>query len=93
VTPTPTGRYYLTDLLAPRNPAGFYGPYAFGLSAHSPVYTAFAGGDGQVGIHGTDQPELLGRDVSHGCLRVANDVIRRLAKLVPLGTPVLISRT
>jgi lipoprotein-anchoring transpeptidase ErfK/SrfK len=91
VAPTPTGRYYVTDLLRPPDPNGFYGPYALGLSAHSPVYTRFAGGDGQVGLHGTNQPSSLGRDVSHGCIRVANAVIVRLARRLPLGTPVDIS--
>jgi lipoprotein-anchoring transpeptidase ErfK/SrfK len=92
VSPTPVGRYYVTDLLRPSDPHGFYGPYALGLSAHSDVYTSFAGGDGQVGIHGTDDPAGLGHDVSHGCIRVRNSVIARLAHLVPLGAPVDISR-
>jgi lipoprotein-anchoring transpeptidase ErfK/SrfK len=88
VSPTPTGRYYVTDLLRPPEPHGFYGPYALGLSAHSDVYTSFAGGDGQIGIHGTDRPSVLGGDVSHGCIRVRNSVVSRLAARVPLGTPV-----
>lgn len=88
VSPTPKGRYFVTDLLRPPDPHGFYGPYALGLSAHSPVYTSFEGGDGQVGLHGTNQPSVLGTDVSHGCIRVANRVITRLARTVPLGTPV-----
>jgi lipoprotein-anchoring transpeptidase ErfK/SrfK len=92
VSPTPTGRYFVTDLLRPPDPRGFFGPYALGLSAHSPVYTSFAGGDGQVGLHGTNQPSVLGRDVSHGCIRVANDVITKLAERVPLGSPVDITR-
>ena len=93
VSPTPTGRYFVTDLLRPPDPDGPYGPFALGLSAHSPVYTSFQGGNGQVGLHGTDQPSALGRDVSHGCIRVANPVVTRLARLVPLGTPVDISRS
>jgi lipoprotein-anchoring transpeptidase ErfK/SrfK len=92
VSPTPTGRYYLTDLLRPPDPNGFYGPYAFGLSAHSPVFTSFEGGDGQVGIHGTNDPSVIGTDVSHGCIRVSNATISHLAKLLPLGTPVTIRR-
>lgn len=86
LTPTPRGRYYVTDLIRSRDP--FYGPYALGLSAHSPVLTSYAGGNGQLGIHGTNQPWSIGRDVSHGCIRVGNDSIRRLAKVVPIGTPV-----
>lgn len=90
VSPTPTGRYFVADLLRPPDPNGFYGPYALGLSAYSPVYTSFAGGDGQVGIHGTNTPRVLGSDVSHGCIRVSNATVTRLARLVPLGTPVRI---
>jgi lipoprotein-anchoring transpeptidase ErfK/SrfK len=90
VSPTPTGRYFLADLLRPPDPNGFYGPYAFGLSAYSPVYTSFAGGDGQIGIHGTNDPGALGSDVSHGCIRVRNAVVARLARQLPLGTPVRI---
>jgi lipoprotein-anchoring transpeptidase ErfK/SrfK len=93
VSPTPTGRYYVTDVIRPPDPHGFYGPYALGLSAHSPVYTSFAGGDGQIGLHGTNQPSVLGTDVSHGCIRVANRVITKLARRLPLGTPVDITRS
>lgn len=88
VTPTPTGVYYITELLRQPDPRGAYGPYAFGLSGHSTVLDEFAGGDGQIGIHGTNQPWSIGRDVSHGCIRVRNEVIRRLARRLPLGTPV-----
>jgi lipoprotein-anchoring transpeptidase ErfK/SrfK len=87
--PTPTGEFYLTDKLATGDD-GAYGPFALGLSAHSEVLTEFAGGDGQVGIHGTNDPSSIGQPVSHGCVRVANDVITRLADLLPLGTPVTV---
>lgn len=43
-----------------------------------------------VGIHGTDQPELIPGRPSHGCIRLSNPAIRRLARLMPVGTPVLI---
>lgn len=89
-TPTPTGRFSVTDKLAAPNPDGAYGPFALGLSGRSEVVTEFAGGDGQIGIHGTNDPSSIGRPVSHGCVRVANDVIDELNERVPLGTPVLI---
>lgn len=92
VTPTPSGTYYLTELLQPQNPNGPYGPYAYGLSAYSPVLTDFAGGPGQVGLHGTDDPAGIGGSVSHGCIRVDNSVITRLARTVPPGTPVTINQ-
>jgi lipoprotein-anchoring transpeptidase ErfK/SrfK len=91
-TPTPGGRYYLKELLQPPTPDGPYGPYAYGLSGFSNVLTDFAGGEGVIGIHGTDAPDLVGTDVSNGCLRLANDVVVRLVEEIglPLGTPVVI---
>jgi lipoprotein-anchoring transpeptidase ErfK/SrfK len=86
--PTPTGDYYLTELLDTGNPGGAYGPYAFGLSSYSDVYTEFAGGPGQIGLHGTNAPDLLGTDVSHGCIRVNNDMITKLAYELPVGSPI-----
>jgi hypothetical protein len=88
--PTPGGRFFVTDLLDTGESGGAYGPYAVGLSAHSDVLTEFGGGDGQVGIHGTNDPSSIGRPVSHGCVRVPNDVITRLATTVPIGTVVTI---
>ena len=66
------------------------GLFSFGLSAHSNVLKRFAGGDGRVGLHGTNQPALIGSNVSHGCIRLRNRAVRRLAKVLPLGTPVYI---
>jgi lipoprotein-anchoring transpeptidase ErfK/SrfK len=90
VLPTPTGIYYLAELLQQPNPNGPYGPYAFGLSAFSNVLQSFGGGPGQIGLHGTDVPNSVGSNVSHGCLRVSNAVITKLAHLLPLGTPIRI---
>jgi lipoprotein-anchoring transpeptidase ErfK/SrfK len=92
VVPTPVGRYFIVELLRQPDPNGPYGPYAFGLSAFSNVYTSFGGGPGSIGIHGTNEPWGLGHDVSHGCIRMSNAGIEKLAALLPLGTPVLISR-
>jgi lipoprotein-anchoring transpeptidase ErfK/SrfK len=89
--PTPTGSFFVTDKLDTGDPDGPYGPYAIGLSARSDVLTEFAGGDGQVGIHGTNVPSSIGQAASHGCIRVDNEVIEQLAHLLPLGTPVTVS--
>jgi lipoprotein-anchoring transpeptidase ErfK/SrfK len=88
--PTPAARFFVTDLLDTGEGGGAYGPYAVGLSAHSDVLTEFGGGDGQVGIHGTNDQSSIGRPVSHGRVRVANDVITRLATTIPIGTQVTI---
>jgi lipoprotein-anchoring transpeptidase ErfK/SrfK len=90
--PTPTGATYVTELIQNTNPAGSYGPYAYGLALHSNTLSEFEGGDGQVGIHGTNQPRLIGESVSHGCVRLTNDNVKKLVALqLPLGVPVFIS--
>ena len=91
MTPTPFGQYFITELLKQTNPNGLYGPYAFGLSAHSNVLHEFAGGNGEIGIHGTDQPWVIGTSASHGCIRLYNHDILWLSQRLPLGTPVRIS--
>ena len=86
--PTPPGNFYIRNKLT-----GFaspmYGPIAFGTSARSRVLTDWPAG-GFVGIHGTDRPELLPGRVSHGCIRLRNEDILRLSKLMPVGTPLTI---
>jgi lipoprotein-anchoring transpeptidase ErfK/SrfK len=88
--PTPTGDFFLTDILVTGDDGSAYGPYALGVSAHSDSLSEFGGGDGQIGIHGTNQPSSIGEAVSHGCVRVPNDVVTTLATTLPLGTPVAI---
>jgi lipoprotein-anchoring transpeptidase ErfK/SrfK len=89
-TPSPGGIYYLKELLQPPNPNGAYGPYAYGLSGFSNVLTSFNGGDGVIGIHGTNDPSTIGTNVSHGCIRLNNDQINKMVHDIglPLGTPV-----
>jgi hypothetical protein len=83
---TPRGAFYIRNKLTRyRSPA--YGPVAFGTSARSEAATDWPAG-GFVGIHGTDRPDLLPGRVSHGCVRLRNADIRRLARLLPIGTPV-----
>jgi len=88
--PTPLGRFFVVDKVDTGSSSSAYGPFALGLSGHSDVLDQFGGGDGQIAIHGTDAPASIGAAASHGCLRVPNDVVTRLADLLPLGTPVLV---
>jgi hypothetical protein len=88
-TPTPTGDYYVNQKLVAPDPAGPFGPAALGISAFSPTLAHWAQG-GPIAIHGTNRPELLGAAVSNGCIRVRNDVLLRVWKLAPEGTPVSI---
>lgn len=89
-TPTPTGRYYVNQRLVPTNPSGPFGPGALGISAFSEVLTGWTQG-GPIAIHGTNRPELIGQAVSNGCIRVRNDVLRRLFDTAFAGTPVLVT--
>ncbi len=93
-TPTPAGTYFITELLRQPDPTGPYGPDAYGTSAYSTVIKQFGGsGDGQIGLHGTDQPWVLGSSATHGCIRVNNADVLWLAKRLPLGTPLRIDRS
>jgi hypothetical protein len=86
VSPTPAGHFYVRERIANPHGPGLYGPVAFGTSDYSRL-TEWPGG-GIVGIHGTDQPQLLPGRVSHGCIRLPNPSVRRLSRLLPIGTPV-----
>jgi lipoprotein-anchoring transpeptidase ErfK/SrfK len=89
VSPTPRGEYYIVDRVS-----GFddpvYGPVAFGTSARSATLTDWPGG-GVVGVHGTNEPRILPGRVSHGCIRMRNASILKLARLMQVGTPLTIS--
>ena len=87
--PTPRGEFVIRNRLT-RYESAFYGPIALGTSARSATLTDWPGG-GYVGIHGTDRPELIPGDVSHGCIRLRNADIVRLARQLPIGTPITIS--
>lgn len=86
--PTPAGEFYVRNRLT-RYRSAFYGPVAFGTSARSERLSDWPGG-GFIGIHGTDRPTLIPGRVSHGCIRMRNHDIRRLARLMPIGTPVTV---
>ncbi len=88
--PTPPGEFFVTDIVVLTDPSGPWGPYALGLSARSDTITEFNGGDGIIGIHGTNRPERIGEPVSLGCVRVPNEVIAQIAERVQLGIPVTI---
>ncbi len=89
--PTPTGACFTVELIKTRKPKGAYGPYAYGLSCFSDVVFSFgAGGDGRLGIHGTNDPKRLGTAVSSGCIRVSNTGITKMAKTLPVGVPTFI---
>jgi hypothetical protein len=87
--PTPAGSFYVRDRLTSfASPT--YGPLAFGTSARAQHLTDWPDG-GYVGIHGTDEPQLIPGRISHGCIRLTNPAIVALGRLMPVGTPVVIT--
>lgn len=89
-SPTPTGLFYLTDIVPQANPDGFYGPFVLATNGYSEMLNEFDNGVPVIAIHGTNNPALMGQDKSNGCIRVPNDVITQLAETIPTGAPILI---
>lgn len=86
-SPTPGGTFFIRERLVPSNKRGIYGVLALGLSAYSRHRTDWPGG-GQVGIHGTNQPDLIPGRISNGCIRLRNAAVTKLGRIVGPGTPV-----
>ena len=90
-TPTPRGNYYIDGAVRTPDPSGVYGPFQLSVAAFSEVLMSFGTGVGQIAMHGTNAPSLIGDAVSNGCLRIKNADITRLANTVEIGTPVQIA--
>jgi lipoprotein-anchoring transpeptidase ErfK/SrfK len=89
-TPTPKGSFYV-DFVTPMRYGGAYGPFLLSVAGFSDVLHQFGkGGIGQIGIHGTNRPSSIGTSASHGCVRLRNDTLQALVKMVGAGTPVSI---
>jgi lipoprotein-anchoring transpeptidase ErfK/SrfK len=82
---TPVGLFYVTVRFKPiKEP--FLGAFAFETSAYSKL-SDWPGG-GVVGLHGWADTSVLGRAVSHGCIRVSNTTAAYLRDRIPVGTPI-----
>jgi lipoprotein-anchoring transpeptidase ErfK/SrfK len=91
-TPTPLGTFFVVEKLR-LAPGVSEGPWALATSAHSDALRTYAGGDGQVALHGTvGFSAPLGSFASHGCIRFAPSAIAWIAQRVDAGTPVIIVR-
>ena len=91
-TPTPRGRFFIEETVA-LSSTDFGGPFALAASARSPVLQEFAGGPGQIALHGTDNlAGALGTAVSHGCIRLSTSAITWLARRIGGGVPLTIVR-
>ncbi len=89
-TPTPLGRFAVTDRLRSRRADSPYGCCAVALSGHqTKLLPGWPGGD-RLAIHGTPNPETVGRPASLGCMRAGDADIRALMRAVPLGAVVVV---
>jgi lipoprotein-anchoring transpeptidase ErfK/SrfK len=87
-TPTPTGRFAVTDKIRFTDGHAAYGCCAIALSGHQPnVAQGWTGGD-RIAIHGTSAPASIGTPASHGCLRAREEDLRWMLRHVLLGTVV-----
>jgi lipoprotein-anchoring transpeptidase ErfK/SrfK len=91
-SPTPLGRFAVTDKLRGKDYGNYYGCCILALSAHQPDTPKGWTGEARMAIHGTNAPGTVGMAASAGCLRAHDDALRYLMGKVPLGTPVVIRR-
>ena len=84
---TPTGFFFINQKLKPPTPGGAYGVLAIGISAFQPKLAYWAQG-GPVAIHGTNEPWLIGKAISHGCVRMHDKDVLAVSRYVPSGSPV-----
>jgi L,D-transpeptidase-like protein len=89
-SPTPTGRFAVTDKLAGNQFSAAYGCCILALSAVQPNLPAGWTGGNRIAIHGTVSSSDFGRAISAGCVHASDADLRYLMRLVPLGTPVVI---
>jgi lipoprotein-anchoring transpeptidase ErfK/SrfK len=89
-TPTPRGKFAVTDRLRTGDPSSDYGCCILALNAHQPKIAQGWGGGDRVAIHATTHTWTLGKEISHGCVRASNAALRQLMRHVRIGTPVTI---
>jgi lipoprotein-anchoring transpeptidase ErfK/SrfK len=89
-TPTPRGKFAVTDRLRTGDPKSDYGCCILALNARQPKIAQGWGGGDRVAIHATPNTWALGHEVSHGCVRASNAALRQLMARVRIGTPVTI---
>ena len=88
-SPTPTGLFYVTDVLR-ENPRGPYSAWVIALNGHSDAFESFGGRDPRIAIHGTNDQSSIGRPVSNRCARLAAEPLAALADGIAPGTPVIV---
>ncbi len=86
--PTPVGNFFVDGVVRLNPDTGVYGAGQLSVAGFSDVYHTFGGGVGEIALHGTNSPGLIGGTVSHGCVRMLNGTWLKMVDLAPSGTPV-----
>ena len=89
-SPTPVGRFAVTDKLSGSAYSSAYGCCILALSAHQPSLPAGWQGGDRIAVHGTNDPGSIGTAASAGCPRASDADMRYLLRTVPLGAPVFV---
>jgi hypothetical protein len=89
-SPTPAGRYAVTDKLSGSRFGSGYGCCILALSGYQKHMPGTWQGGNRLAIHGTDDPRSIGRMWSLGCLHADTAALVLLMRKVPLGTPVVV---
>ena len=93
---TPTGTFQVLDM--EQNPTWVHPITGITVppGSDNPLGVAWIGflsnEEGEIGFHGTNQEELIGEAVSHGCLRMRNQDVKALYAHIGKGTPVIVEQ-
>ena len=93
---TPTGTFQVLDM--EKNPTWVHPITGITVppGSDNPLGVAWIGflsnEEGEIGFHGTNQEELIGEAVSHGCLRMRNQDVKALYAHIGKGTPVIVEQ-
>ena len=91
-TPTPTGRFAIYERYRTGSDLR---PWVFETTAHSEKLKSYNGGPGRVAMHGRHgalAAAMWGTAASHGCIRMPDKALHRIAKQAPIGAPLRIKR-
>ncbi|MBI2305157.1 MAG: L,D-transpeptidase [Chloroflexi bacterium] len=86
-TPTPVDRWRISEKITNPGPGTQFGTRWMRIDALDPATGKYRWTD--YGIHGTDEPDKIGLEVSNGCVRLVNAQVEELFSLVPMYTQVI----
>ena len=90
-TPTPEGEFEIVNRL--HNPVWYTHGKIVAAGRANPLGTRWLGLSKKgYGIHGTNEPESIGKAASHGCIRMRNRDVEELFEFIETGMPVELTK-